>query len=185
MRPDCTGERARVETAAGRRADCSSPKSFSSSAKGAKDSDSASGEWPGLTSEARWTSSFFASSEFGGDCGFGFFRVFSVDFSTVLGRAVRSGLIGCQFFPPLAVGENHLRAKIQKARILRRENERRHIGGAVFRAAHEDVRELASGAVEADDAAVPATGINDVRIQRIGRDVAVFEIRRRKTSRDR
>src|SRR5579864_4074016 len=77
-------------------------------------------------------------------------------------------------------GENELRAEIEKPRILWRKDERRHVGGAVFRAAHEDVRELAGGPVEADDAAVPATGIDDVRILRIGRDVAVFEAGRGK-----
>ena len=45
----------------------------------------------------------------------------------------------------------------------------------IFRAAHEHVGDLPGGFVEADHAAVPATGIDDIGIQRVGSHVAKFE----------
>src|SRR6266566_3644977 len=98
-------------------------------------------------------------------------------------RARASSEIGTDALPSIAViGCLHhvLRAKVKRARVLRRENQRRHLRRVVLVAANEDVHNLSSGLVEAHHAAVPPARVNNIRVQGIGRDVAELEPTNRK-----
>src|ERR1700679_102616 len=94
------------------------------------------------------------------------------------GSLGRSSEVGADLGPALAaVGsfQDVLSAEIERARILRRKNQRRHLRHTIFRAAYENVHDLSGGFVPAQDAAVPASGINDAGVGGIGSNVTEFE----------
>ncbi len=77
-----------------------------------------------------------------------------------------------QLCPPCAGLEEHVRAEIKNMRIDRREQQRHGANEAIFAAAADwaDVLHLAGSSIEARHLAA----VDNIGIQRIGRDVAVF-----------
>ena len=86
--------------------------------------------------------------------------------------------VGADFLPTesaVIALQNVLSCGIERVRILRRKRKRRHLSGAVLRTARQKMHDLPSRLVVAEHGAVPASGVNVVRIQRIGRDVTELE----------
>ena len=87
---------------------------------------------------------------------------------------VRSGLIASQLWPPLMVFNSMLPAEIQHVRIDRRKNHRHGAHEAIFAAAASGAGAMfCTSPVDLIEARHLAA-VNDVGIERIGRDVAVF-----------